>query len=66
MVLFTGLDPIIRSLDKSQNYHYIQVVNLFEMIKFLLVYDMDGIILNPALEDYFIPRHVLVDIMEKN
>ena len=31
-----------------------------------LVYDMDGIILNPALEDYFIPRHVLVDIMEKN
>lgn len=65
VVLFTGLDPIIRSLDKSQNYHYIQVVNLFEMIKFLLVYDMDGIILNPALEDYFIPRHVLVDIMEK-
>lgn len=65
VVLFTSTEPILRTLDRSEDYNYIQVVNLFEIIKFILVNDLGGIILNPALEDYFIPRNVLLDVMEK-
>lgn len=65
VVLFTSTEPITRTLDRSEDYHYIQVVNLFEIIKFILVNDLGGIILNPVLDDYFIPRNVLLDVMEK-
>ena len=40
-----------------------QVCNLYETLKFVLNNDMDGIILNPDTDEYFIPRTVLLELM---
>lgn len=64
-VIFTDTDAIKRTLDRSNGNYYIQLANLFEFIKFVLMEDMGGIIINPGLNDYMIPRNVLLDIMER-
>lgn len=64
-VIFTDTDAIKRTLDRSNGNYYIQLANLFEFIKFVLTEDMGGIIINPGLNDYMIPRNVLLDIMER-
>ena len=59
-VIFTDRNSIADTIDFAGNYYYMQVTDLYEFIKLALEYDLDGIIINPALEDYFIPRNALI------
>ncbi|WP_298502176.1 SseB family protein [uncultured Methanobrevibacter sp.] len=59
-ILFTSKKAILDtvSVDDS-NYYVYQITVLSEFIDFVLRQDMRGIIINPNLEEYFIPRYVL-------
>ena len=57
-VLFSDVDAI-----EKAGFEYMQVCNLYETLKFVLNNDMDGIILNPDTDEYFIPRTVLLELM---
>ncbi len=59
-VLFTSKNAILDSVDvEDDNYYVYQITVLSDFIEFVLRQDMGGIIINPNLEDYFIPRHAL-------
>ena len=59
-VLFTSKNALLDSVDvEDDNYYVYQITVLSEYIDFVLRQDMSGIIINPNLEDYFIPRHTL-------
>ena len=65
-LLFTDLDAINQTIDKSQaNYRY-QIANLYEILRFVLTGDMDGIIINRGREEYFIPRNILLEIFNSD
>nr|WP_294999715.1 SseB family protein [uncultured Methanobrevibacter sp.] len=64
-LLFTGRDAIKEILDKPDSCYY-QIVNLFEVIRFILMSDMDGIIINKDLEEYYIPRNILLNIFDSD
>lgn len=65
-LLFTGLDAINQTIDKSEaNYRY-QIANLYEVIRFILTGDMDGIIINRGREEYFIPRNILLEMFDSD
>lgn len=65
-LLFTSLDAINQTIDKSQaNYRY-QIANLYEILRFVLTGDMDGIIINRGREEYFIPRNILLEIFNSD
>lgn len=59
-VLFTDRDSIIKTADFDSEFYYMQLIDLYYFIKFVLSNDMDGIILNPDLEQYYIPRNALL------
>ena len=56
-LIFTDLDSI------PDGTRYYQVCNLYELIKFVLSSDMDGIIINPDDEEYYLPRNLLLDML---
>lgn len=59
-VLFTSKNAILDSVDvEDENYYVYQITVLSEFIEHVLRQDMGGIIINPNLEDYFIPRSAL-------
>ncbi|MBQ8017235.1 MAG: SseB family protein [Methanobrevibacter sp.] len=62
-VLFTGIDEIKKSSYNQDNY-YFQITNYFEVFKYILMNDLDGVIVNPGLEEFYIERHVLIRIYE--
>ena len=50
-----------QSLDDGDGMnHYYQVTLLDDLIEFILLSDMDGIIINPGLDDYLISREYLL------
>lgn len=56
-IIYTDLDSI------PEDTKYYQVCNLYEVIKFFLSSDMDGIIVNPDDEEYYLPRNLLLDML---
>ena len=61
-ILFTGIDAISKTMDDDSNLHYYcQIAMLDDFIKFILQSDMDGIIINPGLDDYLISRQYLLE-----
>lgn len=62
-LLFTSLDTIRSTCDTAsgKNYYY-QITSLEKILNFILMNDMEGVILNPDIDDYHIPRNVLLDI----
>ena len=65
-LLFTGLDAINQTIDKSQANYCYQIANLYEILRFVLTGDMDGIIINRGREEYFIPRNILLEIFNSD
>ena len=63
-VFFTSLDAINRTADRSMGHLYYQVSNLYDLFKFILSGDMDGVIINPGLEEYYIPRNFILKITD--
>ena len=55
--LFTSLDAIKQT---STEEVYFQVADLLEIFKFVLTGDLDGIVINPGLEEYYIPRNQIL------
>ncbi|MCI7291945.1 MAG: hypothetical protein MR504_07115 [Methanobrevibacter woesei] len=60
-ILFTSKNAIINTMDKnSEFYYFYQITVLSEFFDYILRRDMDGVIINPGLDDYFIPRRVML------
>ena len=60
-ILFTSTDAIRQSLDDDDDNYYYQVTLLEDFMEFILLNDMDGIIINPGLDDYMISREYLLE-----
>ena len=59
-ILFTSKNAMLDgAVDDVNNYYVYQITVLSEFIDFVLRHDMVGIVINPNLEDYFIPRYAL-------
>ncbi|MBQ2665593.1 SseB family protein [Methanobrevibacter sp.] len=60
-ILFTSKDAILATMDyNSEFYYYYQIAILSEFFDYVLRSDMEGVIINPGLDDYFIPRSFLL------
>lgn len=60
IAMFTDFESIEKTLDVESSFYYLQVSNLKVIVDHVLTGDLDGIILNPGLEEYMIPRNVLL------
>ena len=62
-LLFTDIDAIKRTCDTKAGMHYYCQITSYDMIlAVLLANGLDGVIINPQTDDYYVPRHVLLDI----
>ena len=62
-LLFTDIDAIKRTCDTEAGMHYYCQITSYDMIlAVLLANGLDGVIINPQTDDYYVPRHVLLDI----
>jgi hypothetical protein len=62
-LLFTSLDAIKKTCDTDAGvYFYCQITSLDKILDFILGNDLDGVILNPYLENYYVPRNVLLEL----
>lgn len=59
-ILFTSMDAIRQSKGDDANC-YCQVALIDEFFEYVLYEDMDGIIINPGLDDYVIPRTYILE-----
>lgn len=60
-ILFTSKNAILSTMDHdSEFYYYYQITILSEFFDYVLRSDMEGIVINPGLDDYFIPRGFLL------
>lgn len=59
-ILFTDIDAISKTKCEDM-YCYCQLALLDEFFEYVLCSDMDGIIINPGLEDYVIPRSYILE-----
>lgn len=66
-LLFTDIDAIRDTCDTDAGlYYYCQVTSYSSILVVLLNNDLDGVIINPGIDDYYVPRHVLLDIMKNH
>ena len=62
-LLFTSFDKIESTCDVNAGVNYlVQISSLEKILNYILGNDLDGVILNPFIDDYYIPRNVLVDL----
>ena len=55
------------SFHETQEYHYyLQVTNKYRVFTYLLEGDMDGIIINPGTDDYYVPRQVILHLLDED
>lgn len=59
-MLFTSRDAIINVIDNPELYYAYQISILSKFFDYVLRSDMGGVIINPELDDYFIPRSFLL------
>ena len=60
-ILFTDFDTI-----KESKSEYFQIANLHELFRFILTNDMDGVIVNPDTDRYYIPRNIILDMFSND
>ena len=66
-VVFTSLEAITDTCDTASGLHYYyQVTSYDRILEFVLKNDLDGMVIDPSIEDYYIPRNVLLDIYENH
>lgn len=66
-LLFTDIDAIKSTCDTDAGiYYYCQVTSYASILAVLLANDLDGVIINPQIDDYYVPRHVLLDIFRNH
>lgn len=60
-MLFTSIGAILKAIDNDSELYYVyQISILSEFFDYVLRNDMGGIIINPDLDNYFIPRSFLL------
>lgn len=61
MPLFSDVDKIRNFIEDDEYNYYYQIVLMDDMIEFILKADMDGIVINPNVDDYLISRQYLLE-----
>lgn len=63
-LIYTGPEAVINSANIQQQHYYCQIANITEMIPYYLGMDMSGMIIDPVTADYYVPRNVLLELLE--
>ena len=64
--VYTDIDEVIRFHEKLEYYYYAQVTNKYIVFNFLLSHDFEGLIINPGSDEYFVPRQVLLRLLNED
>lgn len=59
-VVYTDTDAIVSFHETLKYHYYVQVTNKHRVFDFILSNGMDGIIINPGTDEYYVPRQVLL------
>lgn len=63
-VVFTDTDAL-KEFHKTLDYpYYAQATNKFMVFNFILTNSLDGMIINPGTDDYYVPRQVLLHLFD--
>ena len=61
--VYTDTDAIVSFHEDIEFFYYVQVTNKYSVFHFLLSNDLDGIIINPGTDDYYVPRQVMLRLL---
>lgn len=61
--VYTDTDAIVSFHEDIEFFYYVQVTNKYSVFHFLLSNDLDGIIINPGTDDYYVPRQVILRLL---
>ena len=61
--LYTDTDAIVSFHETLKYHYYVQVTNKYTVFNFILANDLDGLIINPGTDDYYVPRQVLLRLL---
>ena len=59
-MIFTGKDEMLKFIDGTDSNCYGQITVLTELFDFILRNDIDGVVINPASENYYILREEII------
>ena len=62
--VYTDIDAISEFHDTLDYFYYAQVTNKFRVFNFILSHDLDGLIINPGTDEYYVPRQVLLHMAD--
>jgi hypothetical protein len=65
-VVYTDVDAIVSHQKNLDYFYYAQVTNKFNVFSFMLSRDLDGLIINPGTDDYYVPRQVLLRLLDES
>ena len=63
-VVFTDIESMVAFHENLEYYYYAQVTNKYRVFNYALTNDLDGIIINPGTDDYYVPRQVLLRLYD--
>lgn len=63
--VYTDTDAIVEFHETVDLDYYVQVTNKFIVFHFILSNDLDGIIINPGTDDYYVPRQVILRLLNE-
>ena len=63
-LIYTGAEAVIKSANIQQQHYYCQIANISEMFPYYLSMDMSGVIIDPVSADYYIPRNIMLELLE--
>lgn len=59
-IMFTDKDAVSKAIEDDGLFYYAQLTKISSLFEFVLRNDMDGVIINPEGEEFFIPRSELL------
>lgn len=60
-IIFSSIDAITKTMKKDTPFYFYSQITIFsKLVDYVLYSDLEGIILNPGLENVFIPRDILL------
>ena len=66
-LMFTSADAIRQTCDTDAGLHYYyQITSFNKILKYILSNDLEGMIIDPYSNDYYVPRNVLIDIYQNH
>lgn len=62
--VYTDVDAICEFHDTLDYFYYAQLTNKYTVFNFILSNDMDGLVINPGTDEYYVPRQVLLRLLD--